>query len=129
MNAKFCSLLALPLALLSFNNAQAICIKNESEFPLYYEIHNKNPCEGRPKIKEYKGTLKHNEEHCYAHTQNDPDWNLYRRDDVNIFKIDQNGAQTLACNKRVDGILNRVDVSYIEQYNQWWCLDRHDRED
>jgi len=128
VKTTFFSLIALPLVFFSFN-AQAICIKNASDFPLYYEIHNKNPCQGRPKVKEYKGTLQQNERRCYAHTTDDLDWNIYRYDDVSIFKIDEKGVQTRVCEKRVEGILNWVDVSYIDFYKQWWCLDKHDYED
>lgn len=119
---------ALNLVAVSFN-AQAICIKNDTDFSLYYEIHNQNTGCSQPKVKFYKGVLERKEKKCYAHTQDDPDWVIYRHDQIEVYKIDKSGAHLPACNKLVPGIINTLEVSYLDFNKSWWCLDRTDYED
>ncbi len=83
----------------------------------------------QPKIKFYKGTLERGAKKCYAHTREDPDWVIYRNDQVDVYKIDKNGVHLPACSKFVQGIINTLNVSYNAFYNTWWCLDRSDYED
>ena len=110
-------------------SAHAVCIKNSTNFSLYYELHNQNTGCSQPKVKYYAGVLKQNEKKCYAHTKDDPDWVIYRQDQIEVYKIDKNGSHIPACNKLVPGILNTLEVSYLDFNNSWWCLDRTDYED
>lgn len=128
MKLKTIFLFTVNLLVVPFN-AQAICIKNETNFPLYYEIHNQNMRCPIPRIKLHTGIVNKNDKKCHAHTTDDPDWTIFRFDQINIFKIDENGTQIPVCNKEVQGILNTLNVSYFEFDNSWWCLDRSDYED
>ncbi|MDP1602211.1 MAG: hypothetical protein Q8M03_03015 [Legionella sp.] len=127
MSYKIFSLITL-LCFFIFK-AQAICVKNETEFSLYYEIENKNYYPA-PKVKFHSGIVLGNQQKCHAHSKADSDdWMLYRHDFIKIFKIDEQSGQERVCARKVDGIMNTLEVSYQPQANKWWCLDRSDYED
>jgi hypothetical protein len=108
-------------------NVYAICIKNRTDFKMYYEIRNYNICPA-PKTKFHQGYLKPHQDVCYDHSSSQgDDWKIYRNDGIDVWKIEKNGDRTLACSKGVRGILNFLEVSRTA--NQWWCLDRDDYED
>ncbi|QRN03614.1 hypothetical protein GH742_06910 [Legionella sp. MW5194] len=124
---KLTAKLLLPLLSLHFASAQAVCVTNETDFKLYYEIQNQNTGCPVPKERFHSGYLNAHEKRCHAHSQSEgDDWKIYRKDVITVYKMDQNGRQ-LACNKQVEGILNFLEVSYLA--NRWWCLDRSDYED
>ncbi|WED43570.1 hypothetical protein [Legionella cardiaca] len=111
-------------------NANAICVTNETEFQLYYEINNQNTGCSSPKVKFHSGILQPNQKNCHAHSQNEgDDWRIYRYDLIKIFKINSQGEKETACVKTVEGILNSLQVSYHSWSNTWWCLDRNDDSD
>ncbi|CEK11466.1 hypothetical protein [Legionella hackeliae] len=111
-------------------NAHAICVHNETEFQLYYEINNQNTHCPIPKVKFHSGVLQPNQKTCHAHSQAEgDDWRIYRFDLIKVYKINSQGEKEPACTKTVDGILNTLNVSYHPWSNTWWCLDRNDDTD
>ncbi|MGQ3889981.1 hypothetical protein ACQUW5_13240 [Legionella sp. CNM-1927-20] len=121
-------LLAL-LYLFTFS-AYAICIKNQTDFSIYYEIQNQNTHFPMPKVKFYSGVVESHQQKCHAHSQDEgDDWKIYRFDNIKIFKINENNDHKLACSRQVEGILNFLEIDYHPWSNQWWCLDRSDYED
>ncbi len=113
---------------LFFSNAYAICVENMTDDNLYYEIQNKNMGCPAPKVKFHSGTLNPHQKACYDHnSKSSDDWRIYRKDDISVFKIGDDGSQRLVCHRKVEGILNLLSVSYTPNY--WWCLDASDYED
>ena len=111
-------------------SSHAICIKNKTDFSLYYEIQNRNTGCPVPKVTFYSGIVEPAQQKCHAHSQDEGnDWKIYRIDDIKTFKINSNGQRELGCSRRVEGILNFLEVDYHPWSNQWWCLDRSDYED
>lgn len=84
-----------------------------------------------PKIKFHSGFLSSNQKNCHAHSSRDgEDWKIYRKDLIKIYKIDSASNQKiLICSKKVNGILNTLEVSFISGPDSWWCLDRSDYQD
>lgn len=110
--------------------AHAICVKNETDFNLYYEIYNLNTGCPVPKVKFHSGILHGQQTKCHAHSPNDgDDWKIYRHDLIKIFKINKNNERVRACEKNVMGILNTLEVNYHDWSDTWWCLDDSDDED
>lgn len=106
--------------------ASAVCVINETDFKMYYEIENHNTGRPVPKERFHSGYLQAHEKRCHAHSAADgDDWTIYRKDLITVYKLDQNQRQ-LACRKAVEGILNYLEVSYADQ---WWCLDKSDYQD
>lgn len=112
-------------------SASAICVKNETDFNLYYEIHNKNVGCCVPKVKFHNGLLSKQQTNCHAHSRAEgDDWKIYRKDLIKVYHVDPvTSKKTQVCNKTVNGILNTLEVSYLEGHNSWWCLDRSDYQD
>lgn len=105
----------------------AICIKNQTNCKLYYEIQNNNMGCPAPKERFHSGIVTAHSQKCHGHdSENDDDWQIYRKDYVKIFKIEDNNTQTPVCARKVEGILNFVEVDYV---SRWWCLDASDYED
>ncbi|HRD68781.1 MAG TPA: hypothetical protein PK657_01420 [Legionella sp.] len=115
-------------SLLYITNSHAICINNETSYPLHYEIYNKKTDRPAPKVQFYSGIVNVNEKKCHAHTPDDPDWSIYRQDLIKIVKMYGNGTNEPVCNRKVEGILNTLTV--MNPYdNQWLCLDNQDSQD
>lgn len=110
--------------------AHAVCVKNETDFNLYYEIYNQNT-NRVPKERYHDGTLSKNQKNCHAHSaQEGDDWTIYRKDLIKVYKVRSDTNQKeLVCNKHVNGILNTLEVSFISDPDKWWCLDRSDYQD
>ncbi|KTC84861.1 hypothetical protein [Legionella brunensis] len=120
----------LSISFFIFASANAICVDNDTDFQLYYEIVNKNTGCPVPKVKFHSGILQAHQKACHAHSQAEgDDWKIYRYDDVTIFKINNQGEKERACFKAVTGIINTLQVSYHPWSNTWWCLDRTDDRD
>lgn len=118
------------LICLSSAQTQALCILNKSNDQLSYIIENKDWGCSRPKVLYYEGELAPGERKCFAHDRQNEDWKLYRHDLIRIEKIENRGQNTLACEKKVEGILNTLEINYLEiAYPKWRCLDDHDSED
>lgn len=130
MKGKIYFLIAFSIGCLS-NTAQAICVENQTDFKLYYEIHNKNTGCNSPKVKFHDGFLSSNQKNCHDHSPKDgEDWKIYRKDLIKVYKIDSTSNQRqLVCNKMVEGILNTLQVSFLSSPDSWWCLDRSDSQD
>lgn len=117
----------LPLLGLHLASAQAVCVVNDTDFKMYYEIENRNTGCPIPKERFHSGYLNAHEKRCHAHSSAEgDDWKIYRKDVITVYKIDGDQRQR-ACYKSVEGILNFLEVSYLA--NQWWCLDKSDYED
>lgn len=108
------------------NICLAICVENQTDFKLHFDIQNQNRGRCTPRVKHYAGTLKPKQKKCFAHDTNDPDWSFFRYDRIIVDKVDDGYR---ACNKMVTGILNTLEVSYLPYSQSWWCLDRNDYED
>lgn len=123
-------LLLVSLLCLFSGGAYAICVKNKTDFQLYYEIRNKNTGCPAPKEKFHSGTLSRKQKNCHAHSssQGGNDWKIYRNDEITVYKI-QNGKKDKVCVKTVTGILNTLKVHYLPTSNPWWCVDRSDDQD
>lgn len=123
--------LAILFTYFVINVAHAICVKNDTDFDLYYEIFNKNTGCPVPKEKFHNGTLSKNQKNCHAHSPKDgDDWKIYRKDLIKVYKFDiKANKKEIVCNKQVNGILNTLEVSFISGPNSWWCLDRSDHQD
>ena len=117
------------LAFLVSGQAQAICVKNKTDFLLYYEIQNRNGCPA-PKVKFHSGYLQGKQKKCYAHSADEgSDWKIYRNDLIKVFKVNDKNQRVPACTKTVMGIMNTLSVSQQSWDGYWWCLDRSDDED
>lgn len=115
---------------LFLGNAHAICVDNQTDFQLYYEIINQNSGCPSPKVKFHSGILQSKQKICHAHSKAEgDDWKIYRHDTIKILKINERGEKESACIKNVDGILNTLHVDYQAWSNTWWCLDRDDDRD
>ncbi|WP_131783763.1 hypothetical protein [Legionella gresilensis] len=116
-------------SLLAFS-ANSICIKNQTDFSLYYEIQNQNTHFPIPKVKFYSGIAEPHQQKCHAHSQVEgDDWKIYRFDNIKMFKTNNYNEHTLVCSRQVEGILNFLEIDYQPWSNQWWCLDRSDYDD
>lgn len=121
-------LVLLTVGILTACPGFSICINNLSDYKIYYEIRNENFRCPIPKVRFHSGTLNAHEKKCHAHDSSQGnDWKIYRKDDVKIFKIESNGMQKLVCSRKVEGILNFLEVEYLNSH--WWCLDASDYED
>lgn len=109
--------------------ANAVCIKNQTDFSLHYKIDNKNLRYPIPKVRHYEGTIEAKTKKCFAHSRSDGnEWQIYRKDIITIDKIGSSGLITV-CKKNVNGILNTLDVDYHAWSDKWWCLDNSDYEE
>lgn len=123
MRLKF--LLFLSILVVNFN-VLAICIHNETDYKLSYEIQNKNVL-SPPCIKFYSGELEPQQKKCFAHSSAEGrDWQIFRKDMIEINKLTNEGGSFRVCTKLVEGILNTLRVSYLSFDSSWWCLDRED---
>ncbi len=124
LSKSILSVITLFLAVNSF----AVCIKNKSDYPIYYEIINKNTGCPKPKVQFHSGTVFPHAEKCHAHdSSKGDDWKIFRLDYIKAFKVEKDGTQSLVCAKNVDGILNFLEVTFIVK--KWWCLDQDDYDD
>ena len=115
------------LMMIQTTSSYAVCIDNQTEFTLHYVIQNKNMGCSQPKIKHYSGDLTAKSKRCFAHTREEGrDWQIYRKDVIDITPLP---GSTLVCHKKVNGILNTLQVTYHDWNSRWWCLDDSDYED
>lgn len=116
--------------LLFICKANSVCVKNNTEFKLYYEIQNQNTRCPVPRLKFHNGFLDSNQMKCHAHSAGEgDDWQIYRHDLINILKVTEKGEQLPVCTKKVDGIINILEVNFSSWSSTWGCYDRHDDEE
>lgn len=129
MTNKFICFLFACLFFSTFT-AQSICVQNDSDFKVFYEIYNRNTREPIPKTSFHNGFLESKQRKCHDHSAEEgDDWKIYRYDFIKIFNVSEFGEQQQACTKLVEGIINTLEISYSPWSSTWWCLDRGSDED
>ncbi len=103
---------------LSLHPAFAVCIDNETDLQLSYEIHNKNTGCPSPSEKFHSGILQARETRC--HGEEGEEWKIFRFDQIEV-----SYGSMRVCSKNIHGIINRLQVSHDDWSDTWWCLDKH----
>lgn len=115
-------ILLIVILLFSITEAQAICIKNETDMQLYYEIQNKNIHCPYPRVRFHSDTVQANQQKCHAHSPQDgDDWKIDRIDSIKIM-TKKNGQ--VVCRRVVEGIRRYLIVVYQPWVEHpWSCWD------